>query len=78
MFQAKHRAEGSEKPTVLDMKQDNQREEKLACHILLQEIINAFFVSDTCAFSGQSRNLHRLLRTKKELKCRFIASYHNY
>ena len=75
MFQAKQRAEGSGKPTVLDMKQDNQREGKLTCHILLQEIINDFFVSETCVFSGQSRNLRRLLRTKKELRCRFIASY---
>ena len=75
MFQAKQRAEGSGKPTVLDMKQDNQREGKLTCHILLQEIINDFFVSETCVFSGQSRNLRRLFRTKKELRCRFIASY---
>jgi hypothetical protein len=42
------------------------RESKLAWKIFVQEIINDFFVHETCVISGQSHNLRRLLR----LRCR--------
>jgi hypothetical protein len=41
----------------------------------VQEIITDFFVQETCIFSGQNSNLWRLLKQKKELRFRFIATY---
>jgi hypothetical protein len=61
-------------PGLLDVKQQHQREGKLACHEAVQEIITDFFVQETCIFSGQNNNLWRLLKQKKELRFRFVAT----
>ena len=71
-----HRAKTpSTAPGLLDVKQQHQRDGKLACHEAVQEIITDFFVQETCIFSGQNNNLWRLLKQKKELRFRFVASY---
>jgi len=71
-FRAKTPSTG---PGVLEIKQQHQRDGKLTCHQVVQDICQEFFVQETSIFSGQKSNLRRLLKEKKELRLRFVASY---
>ena len=59
----------------MDVKQVNKRKGKLSTHSEVQNIIVAFFLSETSVFSGASRATRKLLIPKTELLQRFYARY---
>ena len=59
---------------LLEIKQLNDRQGKLATHTVVQEIIEEFFESETSVFSGATRT-RKLLIPKTTLLQRFSAKY---